>query len=69
MAEKLDNINIDKVPEEPLGKPIPFLSSYYKCPRCGDSVHGIFGKRDSKNVSWALNECEGCGYIYKVRTR
>lgn len=68
MSEKLDKVNIDKVPEEPLGTPVPFCSNWYLCPKCKGSVHGIFGKRDSKNISWALNECENCGYIYKVRT-
>ena len=63
----LDKVDIDKVPEESLGIAAPWLSSYYHCPKCQSSVHGIFGKKDSKGVAWCLNECEECGYIYKVR--
>lgn len=63
---KLENIDLDKVPEEPLGTPISFVSNYYQCPKCKGSVRGIFGIKDKKGKAWALSECEECGYIYKV---
>ena len=65
----LTKIDLSKVPIEPLGIPAPWLSNYYHCPKCKGQVNGIFGIKDKQNVSWALNECEECGYIYKVRTQ
>lgn len=60
-------IDIETLPEEPLGKPIPFLSNYYLCPKCRGSVEGEFGLTDKQGKVWCLSRCEKCGYTYKVR--
>ena len=58
--------SLSNLPTEPLGTPVPFLSNYYRCPKCDGSVEGEFGIKSAGN-SWAACRCQDCGYEYKVK--